>query len=411
MLGMPVSFGLILTSSLGIIYLLSLDQLITVGGSVFFVNIAKYPYSVIPMFILLGQLGYYSGLLSDIFKTARLWLGHLPGGLAISVVGASTIFAAASGSSVAACAVIGKASIPVTKEAGYSDEISTGVVAASGTLAALIPPSILICIYGLLVEESIGKLLIGGIIPGIVSAIIYMLFIVARSRGMPRTKEEVSWRQRLYSIRYLWVVAVLILAIMGGIYQGVCTPSEGGAVGAFVMLLLTIIARKLNFGIFWQSVRSTILLAGMVFILICGASLFSTFLVISGFTKELTAFISSLPLPRGGIFLIITAVYFTLGCFMGATGMMVVTLPIFYPLMMELGFDSIWFGIIVVKYCEMALITPPVGVNLYVVKSIAPDIPIGSIIRGAAPFLTMDLLTIGVFYFFPQIVTFLPSLM
>jgi len=338
-------------------------------------------------------------------------MGRIRGGLAIGVVAADSIFAAASGSSIAACVVVGKAAIPVMKKAGYSDAMSTGVVAASGTLAALIPPSIAICIYGLIVDESIGKLLIGGIIPGVISAIIYMVFILARSRGMPISEERFTWRSRLYSIRYLWVIVVLIMTIMGGIYLGLCTPTEGGAFGAFVILLLTLVTRRMNRGVLRESIKSTVSTTGMILIIIVGAIVFSRFLVMSGFNRDIMGFVAAMAVPRVVVFLLVTLIFFMLGCFVGATGMMVMTLPILHPMMMSLGFNSLWFGIIVVKYCEMSYITPPVGVNLYAVKGVALEVSLGTIIRGSAPFLTMDLLTIGVFYIFPQLITFLPSLM
>jgi len=410
-LGMPIVIALLLVGISGIIYLVGWD--VTVGsiGALVVSSLAKYGYSVIPMFILLGQIGYYSGLLTEIFEVARRWVGRLRGGLAIGVVAANAIFAACSGSSVAACVVVGRAAIPVMKKAGYSDALSTGAVAASGTLSSLIPPSVAICIYGLLVDESIGKLLIGGFIPGAVSAAIYILFIMARSRGIPIAEGRFTWRSRLYSIRYLWVPAVLIIAIMGGIYLGVCTPTEGGAVGAFVMLLLGLATRRMNWRIIQESVKGTVVTTGMILIIIVSAIVFSRFLVLSGFNRGVSEFVAATAQPRVVIFLLVTLVYFVLGCFVGATGMMVMTVPIFYPLMLSLGFDSIWFGIIVVKYCEMAYITPPVGVNLYMVKSVAPGVPLVTIIRGAAPFLIMDLLTIGVFYLFPELITFLPSIM
>jgi len=408
--GLPIAISLMLTACFGTTCLIGWDRTITMLGMTCF-DYLSYGFAVIPMFVFMGYLGYYSGLLTEVFEVARRWLGGLPGGLAISVVAADSAFAACSGSSVAACTVIGQSSIPVMRKAGYSDAMSVGVVGASGTLAALIPPSTTICIYGLLVDESIGKLLIAGIIPGIVSAIIYVVFIVIRSRGVPHVEERFTWQSRLYSIRYLWVMVVIVIAIIGGIYFGVCTPTEGGGVGAFVVLVLAIVTRKIDWGVFWKTIKATCVTTGMVLIIIVAAVIFSRFLILTGFSDSLTGTVAALVVPRWTIFMLITLVYFILGCFIGAIGMMIMTLPIFYPLMLTLGFDSIWFGIIVVKYCEMAFITPPVGINLYAVKSVAPDVPLGTIIRGCSPFLLMDLFTIGVFYIFPQIVTFLPSLM
>jgi len=410
-LGVPIALALLAVGFGGLVCLVGFEGATGMTGGVLINYIANYTWAVIPMFVFMGQLGYHTGLLTDIFKVAREWLGRLPGGLAISVEVADSIFAACSGSSISACVVVGQASIPLMRQSGYSDAMATGVVAAGGTIAALIPPSIAICIYGLIVEESIGKLLIAGIIPGIVTAIIYIIFILIRCRKVPKLEERTTWKSRFYSIRYLWIVVVIIIAIMGGIYNGICTPTEGGAVGAFVVFALALATRRMNWNTLWQSLRSTALTTGMILIIIVGAMVLSRFLVLSGFSAAFNTTIAGLGWPTLGMFMIITAVYFILGCFVGGTAMLVMTLPIFYPLMMHLGFDSLWFGIICVKYIEMAVITPPVGVNLYAVKSIAPDIPLSTITRGAAQFLAMDLLTIMVYYFFPQIVLFLPSLM
>lgn len=410
-MGLPIALALVMVSACGFIYVAGMDQMVAMAGSLFFRYVAQYSFSVIPMFVFMGQLGYYSGIAEEIFEVARKWLARLPGGLAVSVEASAAMFAACSGSSIAACVTIGKSAIPVMRRSGYSDAMATGVVAAGGTIASLIPPSITIVIFGLLVEESIGKLLIAGFIPGIVTALIYIGFIMIRSRGKGRLIEEVTWRQRFYSMRYLWVVPVIVLAIIGGIYGGIATPTEAGAVGALTILCLALSRRRVTWNILWRSIRETVITTGMILIIVAAAVFFGRFLVISGFTGILTGTIAALEVPRFVIFLLVTAVYFLLGCFMGATAMMIVTVPVFYPLMLSLGFGSLWFGIIVVKYCEMAVITPPVGVNLYAVQSVAKDVPIGTIIRGTAPFLTMDLLTIGIFYLFPQIIEFLPSIM
>lgn len=410
-LGVPIGYALCAVSFVGIIYVSGFEVAVSITRSVILTYMSTYTWSVIPMFILMGHFGYYSGLLSDIFEVARKWLGHLNGGLAISVEVANAIFAACSGSSQAACIVVGKSAIPAMQKAGYSDRLSTGVVAAGGSIAALIPPSLTICIYGLLVDQSIAKLIIAGIIPGIVTALIYIIFIYVRSLRMSTIQKKYSWKERIYSIRYLWIVVVLIIGIMGGIYTGWTTPTEAGAVGAFILLLLAIaLGRfKKNPTILWHAVRDTVKSTGMLLIILVSAILLSRFLVLSGFTTDFSNFILGLNVSKFVIFVIVTLLYLFLGCFIGGTGMLVLTLPIIYPLMLKLGFDSIWFGIICVKYVEMAVITPPMGVNLYAVKSIV-DVPVEEIIKGSLPFLSMDLLTILIFYLFPQIITFLPSL-
>jgi C4-dicarboxylate transporter, DctM subunit len=410
-LGLPIAMGLLLVSICGILYLNGFWQTLASSAPMFYNYIGKYEFSVVPMFVLMGQIGFHSGLLTEVFEVARKWFGRLPGGLAVAVVIAQAIFGACSGSTVAACVVIGKASIPVMRRTGYPPELYTGVVAGSGTLAALIPPSLIMCIYGLIVDQSIGKLLIGGILPGILSAIIFAGLIMYQGRHLPKDPVRYSFKEKILALRYLWVVIVLVLAIIGGIYGGIATPTEAGALGAFVIFLMGLITRGLSLSKIWESIRSTIVTCGMIMIIVVAAVLFAKFLTLSGFSHEMAGWVSAQTVPRIFIFLMVVGVYLILGCFVGAAGMMVMTLPMFYPLMINLGYDPIWFGIIVVILCEMAFLTPPVGVNLYATRSVAEDVPLNTIIRGIIPFLFRDLIVIAVLYMFPQIATILPSLM
>ena len=410
-LGVPIAVSLILSSFAGLVLVSGFDGALAIAGTLFYTFPQNYIWMCLPMFAFMGMVGYHSGLLKDVFTTARMWLGRLPGGLAISVEAADAIFAATSGSSISAVLVVGRPAIPVLRESGYSDSMAAGVVAAGGTIASLIPPSTSLVLYGVLVEESVGKLLVAAIIPGIITAIIYIGYILVRCRRVPVPKERFTWLNKLYAIRYLWVVAAIIFAILGGIFFGLCTPVEGAVVGALVLLALALAARRMTWNILWKALRETVVVTGMVFAVVLGAMLLSRLLVISGFNASFNETIATLGIPVLGTFLLVTLVYFILGCFVGATAMLVMTLPIFYPLMLSLGFSGIWFGIICIKYVEMAVITPPVGMNLFAVRSIAPDIPMSTITRGAAQFLAMDLLTIMVFYFFPQVILFLPGLM
>ncbi|RJQ59921.1 MAG: TRAP transporter large permease [Desulfobacteraceae bacterium] len=410
-IGIPIALSLLLVGLTGLLFLVGLDPTLATSAPMFYNYISKYEFSVIPMFILMGNIGFYSGLFGEVFEVARKWLGRLPAGLAVSVVGAQTLFGACSGSTIAACAVIGKSAFPVMKNAGYPHTLSTGVIAGSGTLAALIPPSVTMCIYGLLVDESIGKLLIAGILPGLLTAGIYVVMLMIQSRKVPKDSAVFTIREKLYAIRFLWVVFILVLAIIGGIYAGLCTPTEAGAFGAFVVFMLSLMAGRVNGGMIWKSVRSTITTTGTVLIIIVAAVLFSRFLTLSGFSRGITEWVAVLEVPRVFIYGIIVVIYLFLGCFVGATGMMVMTLPTFYPLVMKLGYDPIWFGIQVVILCELAVETPPVGVNLYATQSITGGVPITTVIRGTMPFVMRDLMALGVIYLFPQIATYLPSLM
>lgn len=408
--GMPIMLALLFSSLTGMIHLVGIEQTIAASAPLLLNCISKYEFSVIPMFILMGSIGYFSGLFDEVFEVARKWVGRLPGGLAISVVVGQVLFGAFSGSSVAACVVIGKAAYPIMKKASYPDEYSTGVLAGSGGLSMLIPPSVVMCIYGLLVDESIGKLLIAGIIPGIFIAALY-IFIIMVWWKVPRDSVRYSFREKVVAIRYLWVVGVLILAIIGGIYGGIAAPTEAGAFGAFVVFLLATVTGRVTWNMLWKSLRSTVSTTGMILIIIVSAMLFTRFLTICGFSHGISEWVGKLVVPDLVIFVVMCLIYLFLGCFVGATGMMVMTLPTFYPIAISLGWDSIWFGIIVVLLCEIAVETPPVGVNLYAVKSIAPEVPITTVIRGVAPFVFRDIFVIFVLYFIPQMATLLPGLM
>jgi tripartite ATP-independent transporter DctM subunit len=383
--------------------------MVAFSAPLFYNYAAKYEFSVIPAFVFMGNIGFYSGLFANVFEVARKWLGRLPAGIAVSVIVAQAIFGACSGSSVAACVVIGKSSLPLMRKMKYPDTLAAGVIAGSGTLATLIPPSVTICIYGMIVDESIGKLLIGGIFPGILTAFIYIVMVMIQSRNVPRDVTRYSFKEKVRSSGYLWPAIVLIVSLMYGIYNGICTPTEGGAFGSLVIFMLALFSRKLGWGAIRKSLRSTLVTSCMILFIVVSAVLFTRFLNLSGFSQALTDYVSKLQVAPFYIYLAVVAVYIILGCFVGATGMMVMTLPTFYPLMMSLGYDPIWFGIQVVVLVELALETPPVGINLYATKGLADDLPLEVVIRGTIPFVMRDLMVLGILYVFPQIVTFLPS--
>jgi tripartite ATP-independent transporter DctM subunit len=372
---------------------------------------SNYTMSVIPAFVLMGTIAYRSEILADLFDAMEKWFGSLPGGLAIGTIAANAVFAACTGSIISACNVVGRAAIPRMLKAGYPDSRAAGVVAASGTLASLIPPSVLICIYGILVSQSIGKLLVAGIVPGIISAIFYMGYIASSSRHVAKLSRSHTWKERFYTIRYLWVVGVILLFVMGSIYTGIATPTEAGAIGAGGMFILAAATGKMNRSRFLASVIDTIRISGTVLILIVAAAFFGRLLVISNLTQVITQTLQDLEINRYFIFFFLAIIWFALGMLIDAAPMLVVSLPIAYPVMMSLGFHPIWFGIISIKFCEMALITPPVGMAIFATQSSAPYIPLGRIYRGAAKFLSMDIFTVFVLTMFPDLVTWLPSLM
>jgi len=374
----------------------------------------SYGLSVIPLFVLMGYLAYYAGLTEDIYDVVRDWIGHLTGGLAMATTAGCAIFGACSGVSTAAAAVFAKVAIPEMDRYGYDRRLSAGVVAASGTLAALIPPSALIIVYAILVEQSVGKLLIAGIIPGIISAFIYMMMIYTRVRLNPslgRALPPVPWKKRLISLSRIIAVPIIFIVVIGGLYTGVFTPTEAGAVGAFSMLIVALAMRRLT----WSKFKDCLLEAGrttvMIFVIIIGVLIFMRILALSGGTIAFIQWTSALPVPRLVILLGFLSLYVVLGMFLTATSMLILTCPLIVPVVIALGYNPIWFGIIAIKMCEICLITPPIGLNVYVVRSVLRDMPVEEIFRGAIPFFFMDILTVAVLIAFPQITLFLPGLM
>jgi len=322
---------------------------------------------------------FIAGLTDDIFFTARQWVGHLPGGLAIASVFGCAGFAACTGASTASAAIMGRVAIPEMRKYGYHPRLAAGVVAASGTLASLIPPSVILVIYGIITEQSIGALLIGGFIPGVISAIIYAGMIYTRVKISPELGElqpKVSWKEKFYALKGTWGVLVLIFLIIGGIYSGVFTPTEAGGAGAFSAFLMALFMRRLTLKRLKESLLETGQTTIMIFSIIVGVLIFVRFLALTGLPATFAEFVLDLPLPRLIVILLIMSIYVFLGMFLDAIGMMMLTLPIVFPAVVALGYDPIWFGIIIVKMCEICLITPPVGLNCYIVRSVAPDIPL-----------------------------------
>ena len=410
---MRIAFAGAVGGFIGLVALYSWHTATATLVSHIIVESTKYGMTVIPLFVFMGYLGFYSGLGEEIYRAGRAWFGKLPGGLAIGTVFGCAGFGAISGSSTAAVAMFGRMSVPEMDRYNYHRRLSVGTIAASGTLATLIPPSTTVVIYGLLAEQSIGKLLIAGFLPGIVSAIIYGLMIYFRAVLNPKLGPpgpSSSLKEKFISLRSLWAVVAIMLVILGGLYTGVFTPTEAGGFGAFAMFILVLIRRMLT----WEKLKAALLEATrvscMIFIVIIGVRIFMTLLVASGVTGALVKAVLTLPVPAEVMLLGILVVYVIFGCFIGVIGMLVTTIPFVYPVILGLGFNPIWFGIIVIKLCEVAMITPPVGINVFVASKVIGE-PVENCFRGVIPFFFMDLLTIGVLIAFPQIILFLPNLM
>ena len=411
-LGMRIAFATALVGFVGLWVIKNMGVAASVVGFLPHGIVAHYSLSVIPLFIIMGYYAFYAGLTDDVFFTARQWVGHLPGGLAIASVFGCAGFAACTGASTASAAIMGRVAIPEMRKYGYHPRLAAGVVAASGTLASLIPPSVILVIYGIITEQSIGALLIGGFIPGVISAAIYAGMIYTRVKISPelgQVQPKASWKERFVSLRRTWGVLLLIFLVIGGIYSGVFTPTEAGGAAAFSAFLMALFMRRLTIERLKESLLETGRTTIMIFSIIVGVLIFVRFLALTGLPSSFAEFILGLAVPRLLILLMILSVYVFLGMFLDAIGMLMLTLPIVFPAVVSLGYDPIWFGIIAVKMCEICLITPPVGLNCYIVRSVAPDIPLEEIFRGIIPFVAMDILTVALFIVFPQIITFLPS--
>jgi len=409
--GMRIAFAGLTAGFIGLLAFYGYEPTVAAFRGHVFTEGTKYALTVIPLFVLMGYFGFYSGVGDEVYAAARQWVGQLRGGLAMGTTLSCAVFGAISGSSTAASAMFGKMAIPEMDKHGYDRRLSLGTVAASGTLASLIPPSTTIVIYGYLTEQSVGKLLIAGILPGIVSAIIYCIMIYFRVLKNPKLgppARRTSFKEKFMSLRPLWAVIVIFIVVIGGLYLGVFTPTEAGAIGAMAMLIVTLARRMLT----WKKARAAILetarISCMIFAVIIGIKLFTTLMVATGVTASLVN--SALGLTPALLLVGIIVIYIIFGCFIGVLGMLVTTLPFVFPVVVAAGFDPIWFGIIVIKLCEVAMITPPIGINVFVTSN-ATGAPVEQAFRSVIPFFIMDIVTIGVLIAFPQIILLLPSMM
>lgn len=412
-MGMRVFFAAALVGTLGLVAIIGWQSGLGMVGTIPHSKAVTYTLSVLPMFILIGFLAFHAGITEALFDAGRKWLGWLPGGLAVATVVAATGFAAVSGASTATAAVFARTAIPDMLKYGYSKQLAAGVVAAGGTLATLIPPSAILVIYAIIVEESVGALLVAGFLPGIVSALIYVLLIVGMAMFKPdmgRPIKGFTWGDRMKSLPGTFPILLVVLIIFTAMYEGWATPTEAGALGAAVVFIMAMI-KGMKWGNLREALMETAKLTVMIFSIIWGVLVFVRFLGFAGLPDAFAKWVISLPFEPLYIVIGILLFYAVLGMFMDAIGMLLLTLPVVYPAVIGLGYDPIWFGIIVVKMAEICLITPPIGLNCFVVNGVRPDIPLNTVFKGIGPFFIADVATIAVLLAFPEIVTWLPSLM
>ncbi len=414
-LGMPIAFVMMFVGFAGIWSLASLDAALPKVAETVWGVAANYPYTIIPLFILMGSFAGSGGITRELYNTFDKWARRLPGGLGIATIAACAAFGAVSGSSVAAAAAMGNVALPEMRRFGYSPKLGCGVIAAGGTLSFLIPPSLGFVVYGMLTEQSIGKLLISGILPGTLMAAAFIACVIVlvgiNPALAPRSSEKVTFREKLVALKGVWEVLLVFFIVMGGIYLGFINPTEAGAIGATALFIIVILKGKLTRANLFSSLLEMARISIMVLFLVAGATLFSYFLALSTIPTVVSTWIAGLGVSKYIILVIIVAIYFLLGCFLDSVSMMVLTLPVIFPVIVTLGFDPIWFGVLLVLMMEAGLITPPVGLNIYTIAGIAPDVPMGDIFKGAMPFLLSVIATAIILTIFPQIATYLPSLM
>ncbi len=416
LLGVPIAVASAAVGFVGYVVLVGLEPALGVMYTIPIDKVATYSLSVIPLFILMGGLALYGGVGKELYTAAYKWLGKLPGGLAIATTAANALFGACSGSSLAAAATFTKLSLPEMSRYGYNMRLSLGCITATGTLAAMIPPSGMMVIFCTFADVSLGKLLVAGIFPGLLTALMFMLSIYLRCRLYPSLapviKERVSVREKLLSLRYLGTVAIIFMTLIGGIYFGFFSPTEGGAAAAFVIFLIVVIRRKLSFGGLLEALRETVTTSALIFFIIMGSMIFAQFLAVSRLPSFFINFVTERQLSPITVIILIMIIYLILGTFVDAVAMMSLTLPILFPLVQALHIDGIWFGILVVKMTEIALVTPPLGLNGYVVHGLAPKgTRLEDVFIGVMPFIVTDLITLTLLIVFPSISQWLPGTM
>jgi len=413
-MGMPIGFSMALVGFVGIAYLISVESAFGKLAIVPFRVVANYEFTVIPLFIFMANICFQAGLGRDLFDLAFKWLGPFPGGLAMGTVVACAIFSAISGSSIGTAVTVGLVALTEMKKYNYAPKLATGCVAAGGTMGVLIPPSNPLILYGIITEQSIGKLFIAGIIPGILEAVFYIITIYIICRLNPNLgprSPKVSFKEKLAPIGRCGEVVLLVVFVLGGLFIGWFTPTEAGAAGAFGSIVIALARRRLDWRKFKEACLETLRTSGMIYALIIGASIMNYFLAVSRLPTEVARVIGDLPLPPIGIMALVMSLQIVLGCFIDALAMMLILTPIFFPMAMQLGFDPIWFGIMMVVMGEIAVITPPVGINVYAISGIAKDVPMETIFRGIFPFFIADICRVALLLFVPQLALFLPSLM
>src|SRR5579863_3360117 len=412
LLRVPVGMAMGLVGVSGFSYLVGGTPALKLVGQTSMRTVTDYTFGVIPMFLLMGTLVSHSGMSRDLFRAANGFVGHLRGGLGIATVAACGGFAAICGSSVATAATFSAVAYPEMRRFGYPQSFATGVIAAGGTLGAMLPPSTVLAVYGIITEQDIGKLFIAGIIPGLLAATMDMITVVIIGKVRPRflpSAPRHNWAERRGGLRDIWATLLLFVLVIGGLYGGLFTPTEAGGVGASGALIIGVARGKLSRTDIRRSLLQAVRTAAAVLTVLIGALLFGYFLTVTQTPQKVTEFLSVLGIGRYGVLALIMLMYLVLGCLMDVLAMIILTVPIIFPVITQLGFDPIWFGVIIVMTVELGLIHPPVGMNVFVIKSVVQEVSFSTIFVGVLPFIVTDLIRLVILIAFPILALYLPS--
>lgn len=409
----PVAVAMGVVGAVGFLWLQGWDGLAYVMGSSPFESVIPYSLSTVPLFVMMGVFATYAGLSRQLYDAAYAFLGHFRGGLALATIGACAAFGSICGSAIATAATMCRVALPEMRRRGYADSLATATIAAGGTLGILIPPSIILLIYALLTEQSLGKLYVAALLPGLLGTVLYMLAIAVATRLNPAigpAGERMSWPQRRRTLKSVWPVFLLFAVVIGGMFVGVFSPNEAASVGAVGALLFALVSRSMSLGRFRDSLRETAATSAMIFLILIGAGLFNFFLEVTNAPQFVVQKIQALNLSPVLFLMLLTGFYIILGALMDDLAMMLLTLPFVFPVVQALGIDPIWFGIYMVTIVEIGMIVPPVGMNLFVIQGVG-QVKLETVIRGILPFVLADLVRISVLIGFPTVALWLPGLM
>ena len=411
---LPVGYLMAIIGMVGFGSIVSFDAALSLMARDVFSVFSSYNLTVIPLFVFMGQIAFHSGISSRLFDAAYKFVGHIPGGLAIATIGACAAFSAICGSTNATAATMGAATLPEMKRYNYKPELATGVVAAGGSLGILIPPSVVFIVYGILTEQSIGKLFIEGLLPGLLLSVLFTISILIWTYMRPELGPrgaKATLKEKIKSLSGLIETIIIFALVMGGLFKGIFTPTEAGGIGAFCTLVIALLRRNLDMDGFKKALFDTTRITCMILVIVAGATIFGRFMAVSRIPFDIAGWITSFDLSPAMIMFFIILVYFVGGCFIDALALIMLTIPIFFPVVIEIGYDPIWFGVVIVLVTQIGVITPPVGVNVYVVSGVARDVPLSTIFKGVVPMLIAMIIATLLLIPFPWIALWLPGLL